>query len=107
MDGWTLPGPPGPAGPAGQSDVTGWVRAQSAPFVEAPVVTTTDTVYTGFAFEAITGAANRTAFMQAVFAHLGHAEQAGVQRGAAARRRPAPAAAAATAGRRSRKPRAR
>ena len=71
MDGWTLPGPPGPAGPAGQSPVTGWVRAQSAPFIEAPVVTTTDTVYTGFGFEAITGAANRTAFMQAVLAHLG------------------------------------
>ena len=71
IDGWTLPGPPGPAGPAGQSPVTGWVRAQNAPFVEAPVVTTTDTVYTGFGFEAITGAANRTAFMQAVLAHLG------------------------------------
>ncbi len=71
IGGWTLPGPPGPAGPAGQSGVTGWVRAQSAPFVETPVVTTTDTVYTGFAFEAITGAANRTAFMQAVLAHLG------------------------------------
>ena len=71
MDGWTLPGPPGPAGEAGQSQETGWVRAQTAPFVEAPVVTTTDTVYTGFAFEAITGAANRNAFMQAVLTHLG------------------------------------
>ncbi|MEA2218761.1 MAG: hypothetical protein QOJ35_1387 [Solirubrobacteraceae bacterium] len=71
LGGWTLPGPPLPAGPAGQSDATGWVRAQSAPFVEAPVVTTTDTVYTGFGFEAITGAANRTAFMQDVLTHLG------------------------------------
>jgi murein tripeptide amidase MpaA len=71
LGGWTLPGPPAPAGPAGQSDATGWVRAQSAPFVEAPVVTTTDTVYTGFAFEAITGATNRAAFMQAVLTHLG------------------------------------
>ncbi len=71
IDGWTLPGPPGPAGPAGQSDATGWERAQSAPFIEAPIVTTTDTVYTGFGFEAVTGAANRTAFMQAVLTHLG------------------------------------
>ena len=62
---------PGPAGPAGQSDATGWERAQSAPFVEAPIVTTTDTVYTGFAFEAVTGAANRNALMQAVLTHLG------------------------------------
>ena len=43
MDGWTLPGPPGPAGDAGQSAVTGWERAQSAPFIETPVVTTNDT----------------------------------------------------------------
>ena len=70
MDGWTLPGPPGPAG-EGQSPVTGWERAQTAPFVETPIVTTTDTVYTGFGFEAITGAASRNALMQAVLTHLG------------------------------------
>ena len=71
IDGWTLPGPPGPAGPSGQSTVTGWERVQTAPFIETPVVTTNDTVYTGFGFEAITGAANRAAFMQAVLTHLG------------------------------------
>jgi Zinc carboxypeptidase len=71
LDGWTLPGPPGPAGGGGQSSATGWERAQSAPFIEAPVVTTTDTVFTGFSFEAITGAANRVAFMRAVLTHLG------------------------------------
>jgi murein tripeptide amidase MpaA len=71
MDGWTLPGPPPPPGAAGQSTVTGWERAKSAPFVETPVVTTNDTVYTGFGFEGITGAANRAAFMRAVLAHLG------------------------------------
>ena len=71
MDGWTTPGPPPPNPDGTQSDATGWERAQSAPFVEAPVVTTTDTVYTGFAFEAITGAANRNAFMQSVLTHLG------------------------------------
>jgi len=71
MDGWTLPGPPGPAGDAGQSAATGWERAERAPFVEAPVVTTSDTVFTGFGFEAITGAANRAAFMRAALTHLG------------------------------------
>ena len=59
MDGWTLPGPPGPAGAGGQSSATGWERAQSAPFVETPITTTDDTVYTGFGFEAVDGAANR------------------------------------------------
>jgi hypothetical protein len=71
MDGWTLPGPPAPAGDGGQSADTGWVRAQTAPFIETPIVTTTDTVYTGFAFEAVTGAANRNALMAAVLTHLG------------------------------------
>ena len=71
IDGWTLPGPPAPAGPAGQSDETGWARAQTAPFVEGPIVTTNDSVYTGFSFEAITGAANRNALMQSVLTHLG------------------------------------
>jgi murein tripeptide amidase MpaA len=71
MDGWTLPGPPPPAGPGGQSPATGWVRAHSAPFVETPVVTTDDTVYTGFGFQSITDAAARATFMGDVFAHLG------------------------------------
>ena len=71
MDGWTLPGPPPPPGDGGQSPATGWERAQSAPFVETPITTTNDTVYTGFGFEAVTGAANRVALMEAALAHLG------------------------------------
>jgi murein tripeptide amidase MpaA len=71
IDGWTLPGPAGPAGPAGQNPATGWVRAQSAPFVESPIVTTTDTVYTGFGLEAVTDAADRTALVAAAMQHLG------------------------------------
>ncbi len=70
-DGWTTPGPPPPAGAGGQSQETGWERAQSAPFVETPITTTDDTVYTGFGFEAVTGAANRAALMAAALAHLG------------------------------------
>jgi hypothetical protein len=47
------------------------VRTQTAPFIEAPIVTTDDTVYTGFGFEAITRESNRDALMEAVFSHLG------------------------------------
>jgi hypothetical protein len=70
-DGGTHPGPPGPAGPAPPNPATGGVRAQSAPFVETPIVTTTDTVYTGFGLEAVTGAAKQGDLMKAAFAHLG------------------------------------
>jgi hypothetical protein len=71
LDGWTLPGPPGPAGTQPQNPATGWERAQSAPFVETPIVTTTDTVYTGFGLEAVTGAAKQGDLMKAALAHLG------------------------------------
>ncbi len=71
IDGWTLPGPPPPAGGGGQSTATGWERAQSAPFVETPITTTNDTVYTGFGLEAVSGAANRAALIEAVLSHLG------------------------------------
>jgi hypothetical protein len=98
MDGWTLPGPPGPAGDAGQSAATGWERAESAPFVEAPVVTTSDTVFTGFGFEAITGAANRAAFMRAVLAHLGAPRKPGFDAPAPRADPPAPPAPAPATG---------
>jgi hypothetical protein len=65
--GWVASGPP--AGTENQA--TGWDRAQSAPFVEGPVTTTPDTVYTGFAFDSIDTAEHRQAFLQDVFGHLG------------------------------------
>jgi murein tripeptide amidase MpaA len=71
LGGWTTPGPPGPAGPAGQSQVTGWERAQSAPFIETPIVTTPDTVYTGFGFERLSAEADRNTLMRDVFEFLG------------------------------------
>ncbi len=67
LDGWDTPGPP----PGTENQATGWERAQSAPFVETPIVTTDDTVYTGLGLEAITGASNREAFMRAALEHLG------------------------------------
>ena len=71
MDGWTTPGPPLPGGPGGQSDATGWERAQGAPFVETPITTTDNSVYAGFGLEAVDGAANRAALIEAVMSHLG------------------------------------
>ncbi len=70
-DDWTRPGPPGPAGSQAQNPAVGWDRAQNAPFVETPIVTTTDTVYTGFGLEAVTGAAKQGDLMKAALAHLG------------------------------------
>ena len=67
LDGWDTPGPP----PGTADPVTGWERAQSAPFVETPIVTTDDTVYAGLGLEAVTGASNREAFMRASLQHLG------------------------------------
>ena len=67
LDDWATPGPP----PGTADPVTGWERAQSAPFVETPIVTTDETVYTGLGLEAVSGAANRAALMRASLEHLG------------------------------------
>lgn len=67
LDGWATPGPP----PGTADPVTGWERAQSAPFVETPIVTTDDTVYTGLGLEAVSGASQRAALMRASLEHLG------------------------------------
>ena len=65
--GFTRPGPPeGTENPA-----TGWVRAESAPFIEGAGVATNDTVYTGFGLEKIDGAANQQALLADVFETLG------------------------------------
>jgi len=64
--GWTA-GPP-PAGTVSQ--VNGWRRAQTE-FVEAAVVGTDDTVFSGFGFEGITGADERADVMEGVLEHLG------------------------------------
>ena len=70
--GWVASGgAPGTPGSAPASPKAGWDRSQGAPFVEGPVVTTPDTVFTGFAFDSIDTAAHRQAFMSAVFGHLG------------------------------------
>jgi hypothetical protein len=70
--GWQLgPSPEGSANP-----VVGWSRATEQ-FTEGAVVATDDTVYTGFGFEGITGADERTEFMRGVLEHLGLTGPAG------------------------------
>ena len=66
LDASWLVGPP-PAGT--DSPVNGWTQ-QGAEFVEGGVVTTDDTVYTGFGFEAINESA-RTEFLRRTLVHLG------------------------------------
>ena len=63
---WQLgPSPEGSVNP-----VVGWERVTEQ-FQEGAVVATDDTVYTGFGFEGIRGAAKRTEFMGGVLEHLG------------------------------------
>ena len=64
--GWTI-GPP----PEGTDNpVNGWERTTEQ-FQEGAVVATDDTVYTGFGFEGIRGAAKREEFMNGVLRQLG------------------------------------
>ena len=60
MDGWTIPGPP----PGSAAALNDWVRTTSVGFEEGAVVSTDDTLYFGFGFEGITGAATRAAVME-------------------------------------------
>ena len=64
--GWQL----GPSPEDSVNQVVGWHRTQQE-FEEGPVIGTTDTVYTGFGFEGITGADKRAEFMRGALRHLG------------------------------------
>ena len=52
----------------------GWERVTEQ-FTEGAVVATDDTVYSGFGFEGIRGAAKRNEFMRGVLEHLGLSDQ--------------------------------
>jgi hypothetical protein len=66
FDGWTPAGPP----PGSAPNTNNFDRITSAGFPEAAVVATPDTVYMGFGFEGITGAATRNDVMGRVMAYL-------------------------------------
>ncbi|MEA2272393.1 MAG: hypothetical protein QOI98_1101 [Solirubrobacteraceae bacterium] len=66
LGGWAVgPPPPGTASP-----INGWERTDKQ-LDEGPVVGTKNTVYAGFGFEGITGAANRATFMGKTLKYLG------------------------------------
>jgi hypothetical protein len=66
LDGWVVSGPPPGSAPNGNN----FDRTTAAGFPEAAVVATKDTVYMGFGFEGITGAATRNDVMGRVMAYL-------------------------------------
>jgi hypothetical protein len=59
MDGWTVPGSP----PGSDPNPNDWHRTGSVGFEEGAVVSTPDTLYFGFGFEGIDGAATRADVM--------------------------------------------
>lgn len=70
MDGWTVPGAPqDPQGFEG-ANLNDWATRGGLAIKEGAAVTTADTVYLGFGFEGITGAATRNQVMGRVVDYL-------------------------------------
>jgi hypothetical protein len=66
MDGWAITGPP----PGSGANSNNWVRTTADGFPEAAVLATPRTLYMGFGFEGITGAATRAEVMDRVTSYL-------------------------------------
>ena len=66
MDGWAVTGPP----PGSAPNSNNFVRTDAQGFPEGAVVATEDTIYMGFGFEGITGAATRTMVMDRAMDYL-------------------------------------
>jgi hypothetical protein len=66
MDGWAVTGPPAGSAP----NANNFIRTDAAGFPEGAVVATDDTIYMGFGFEGITGAATRAAVMDRAVDYL-------------------------------------
>jgi hypothetical protein len=66
MDGWAVTGPPEGSGP----NANNFIRTDSQGFPEGAVVATPDSLYMGFGFEGITGAATRTMVMDRAMDYL-------------------------------------
>jgi hypothetical protein len=70
MDGWTVPGAPQDADGIEGPNVNDWVRRGGLGIKEGAAITTPDSVYLGFGFEGITGAATRNDVMNRVVDYL-------------------------------------
>ena len=66
MDGWAVTGPPAGSAP----NPNNFIRTTAAGFPEAAVVATPNTLYMGFGFEGITGAAARNTVMGRAMTYL-------------------------------------
>jgi len=66
LDGWAFTGPP----PGSSPNPNNFVRTTAGGFPEAAVVATADTLYMGFGFEGITGAATRNDVMGRAMSYL-------------------------------------
>jgi hypothetical protein len=66
LGGWQVTGPP----PGSAPNANNFIRITAAGFPEGAVVTTADTLYFGFGFEGIDGAATRNAVMGRAMAYL-------------------------------------
>jgi murein tripeptide amidase MpaA len=66
MDGWAVTGPP----PGSAPNANNFIRTDAQGFPEGAVVATDDTIYMGFGFEGITGAATRAAVMDRAMDYL-------------------------------------
>jgi hypothetical protein len=66
LDGWTVPGQPAGSAP----NTNDFIRTPSTGFPEGAVVSTPDTLYMGFGFEAITSAAQRNDVMKRSMKYL-------------------------------------
>ena len=64
--GWAVAGPPPGSGP----NANNFVFTTGAGFPEGAAITTEDTIYLGFGFEGITGAATRAAVMDRAMDYL-------------------------------------
>jgi Zinc carboxypeptidase/Immune inhibitor A peptidase M6 len=90
--GWTIGGPP--AGSV--ANPNNWIRT-TALVEESAAVATDDTLYYGFGFEGVRGAAKRNALMKSAMSYLGVLRGSGPGPGAAPGPSPAPAAPAPAA----------
>jgi zinc carboxypeptidase/immune inhibitor InhA-like protein len=70
MDGWSVPGAPQDEGGFEGPNLNDWVRRGGFGIKEGAAVTTPDSVYLGFGFEGISGAATRADVMDRILGHL-------------------------------------
>jgi hypothetical protein len=70
LDGWTVPGAPQDAEGIEGPNRNDWVRRGGLGIKEGAAIATPDTLYLGFGFEGVTGAATRNEIMRRALDHL-------------------------------------